>query len=76
MIAEAPEAPALQDDRPQNEYYAIRWRQAKAEGSRKQYCEQGAQKIERPAHFSIRGPPGALFGIDQEAATLKVVPFG
>jgi hypothetical protein len=34
------------------------------------------QEIERPAHFSIRGPPGALFGIDQEAATLKVVPFG
>jgi len=24
----------------------------------------------------MRGPPGALFGIDQEAATLKVVPFG
>ena len=24
MIAEAPNAPALQDDRPQNEYYAIR----------------------------------------------------
>ena len=29
MIAEAPEAPALQDDRPQNEYYAIRRRHAK-----------------------------------------------
>jgi len=27
MIAEAPDAPALQDDRPQNEYYAIRRRQ-------------------------------------------------
>jgi hypothetical protein len=24
MIAEAPEAPALQDDRPVNEYYVIR----------------------------------------------------
>jgi spermidine synthase len=29
IIAEAPQAPALQDDRPQNEYYAIRRRHAK-----------------------------------------------
>jgi predicted membrane-bound spermidine synthase len=31
MIAEAPQAPALQDDRPENEYYAIRHHQAKVE---------------------------------------------
>lgn len=34
MIAEAPNAPALQDDRPQNEYYAIRRQQGKAERAR------------------------------------------
>ena len=31
MIAADPDAPALQDDRPQNEYYAIRRQRAKAE---------------------------------------------
>jgi hypothetical protein len=31
MIAADPDAPALQDDRPENEYYAIRRQRAKAE---------------------------------------------
>ena len=33
MIAEAPQAPALEDDRPQNEYNAIRRHRAQAQGS-------------------------------------------
>jgi hypothetical protein len=33
MIAEAPQAPALYDDRPQNEYNAIRRHRAQAQGS-------------------------------------------
>jgi spermidine synthase len=41
MIAEAPNAPALQDDRPQNEYYAIRRRQAKAERARLERSKLG-----------------------------------
>ena len=41
MIAEAPNAPALQDDRPQNEYYAIRRRQARAERARLERSKLG-----------------------------------
>jgi hypothetical protein len=41
MIAEAPDAPALQDDRPQNEYYAIRWRRAQTERARLAHSKPG-----------------------------------
>jgi hypothetical protein len=33
------------------------------------------QKIERPAHRKMRGPPGGLIGIDQGVVTLRG-PFG
>ena len=41
MIAEAPNAPALQDDRPQNEYYAIRRDQGKTKRAGPERSQRG-----------------------------------